>query len=909
MERPTLYCEQNIFSEEPYQKIGKLKILKNGFPPSLSSPVIDFHPSNQHSLKCHENYIQNVASELLFSKEVIKDRGMASLSYQDWDTKVVYDASNVIPQKGMRTILRLRPKQHKLQTEHRRVSCVETFVPSKKLKSKSCINFGNSQWRKHEHNERRDAKERLSKNSAWSTSTEIINGDHTTEEDLMTCKELKNYKVEDLKDIPDECKAGTLLSVFYKIPGYFPPQKQVQDIGGKNKTAETLSIKHYELAPPLRLQDLMNPKVGKYVYATENDFERELYSGVSKIMHQKEPKQKNCIVMDNNSRYEKHVWPSVPKSYRQWMSSDGQADIDRPLRPTKGPLRWVALPTVVGDKSERSPKKSETSAKVFIRSDSRSQDTEPGPLTKMRAKLNIVTEWRSAWLLSASWKDVTLEQLISDLSNVHSSHKISALVTIASSAVSAPQQIAFPKEILSLVSSALREKDDLVRMAAALCQYLILEVSEEARKIMLKSLESGTDADSWAAAQCLALDGNYGHLVIKRILEQMFASTNKEKEEQALYMLRELSNNTHLIHAMLGEALNSGNWGERLMSCKALCVLHGNIGQGVKHKLSHLMWNDWSPGVREAAAKALGKLNQGKEVHHQIRKHLESDSWKSNVEALSLIGVLQIMTAQLFPGFLQSFENDFIAVRRQACKTAGLLQIKDEMVMNCLYDLVQNDPVWKVRAHAIRALGKIGQITPRVTELMLWAVRAKDPGVRIEAYRCVATLHLCDGEVQHALQDRVLLECDELARREVRQTLRALNMAHNDNQEMMSQVKHQLSKLCQKEALFPKVLRMDEYLTSELTALPNTTGWKSEKQEHGLLWDIADKTLLGQSCLSATSATEYQRPDPELQILSSSVRLDGERWWTAIFRSLQRCSIGYRSGLWLGQSRMVTELF
>ncbi|XP_073442340.1 HEAT repeat-containing protein 4 isoform X4 [Dendrobates tinctorius] len=791
MERPTLYCEQNIFSEEPYQKIGKLKILKNGFPPSLSSPVIDFHPSNQHSLKCHENYIQNVASELLFSKEVIKDRGMASLSYQDWDTKVVYDASNVIPQKGMRTILRLRPKQHKLQTEHRRVSCVETFVPSKKLKSKSCINFGNSQWRKHEHNERRDAKERLSKNSAWSTSTEIINGDHTTEEDLMTCKELKNYKVEDLKDIPDECKAGTLLSVFYKIPGYFPPQKQVQDIGGKNKTAETLSIKHYELAPPLRLQDLMNPKVGKYVYATENDFERELYSGVSKIMHQKEPKQKNCIVMDNNSRYEKHVWPSVPKSYRQWMSSDGQA--------------------------------------------------------------------------GASWKDVTLEQLISDLSNVHSSHKISALVTIASSAVSAPQQIAFPKEILSLVSSALREKDDLVRMAAALCQYLILEVSEEARKIMLKSLESGTDADSWAAAQCLALDGNYGHLVIKRILEQMFASTNKEKEEQALYMLRELSNNTHLIHAMLGEALNSGNWGERLMSCKALCVLHGNIGQGVKHKLSHLMWNDWSPGVREAAAKALGKLNQGKEVHHQIRKHLESDSWKSNVEALSLIGVLQIMTAQLFPGFLQSFENDFIAVRRQACKTAGLLQIKDEMVMNCLYDLVQNDPVWKVRAHAIRALGKIGQITPRVTELMLWAVRAKDPGVRIEAYRCVATLHLCDGEVQHALQDRVLLECDELARREVRQTLRALNMAHNDNQEMMSQVKHQLSKLCQKEALFPKVLRMDEYLTSELTALPNTTGWKSEKQEHGLLWDIADKTLLGQSCLSATSATEYQRPDPELQ--------------------------------------------
>ncbi len=45
-----------------------------------------------------------------------------------------------------------------------------------------------------------------------------------------------------------------------------------------------------------------------------------------------------------------------------------------------------------------------------------------------------------------------------------------------------------------------------------------------------------------------------------------------------------------------------------------------------------------------------------------------------------------------------------------------------------------------------------------------------------------------------------------------------------------------------------------------------------------------------------------------LQILSSSDRLDGKRWWTAIFRSLQRCSIGFKSGLWLGHSRTVTEL-
>ena len=45
-----------------------------------------------------------------------------------------------------------------------------------------------------------------------------------------------------------------------------------------------------------------------------------------------------------------------------------------------------------------------------------------------------------------------------------------------------------------------------------------------------------------------------------------------------------------------------------------------------------------------------------------------------------------------------------------------------------------------------------------------------------------------------------------------------------------------------------------------------------------------------------------------LQILSTSVSLDAERRCTAIFRSLQRCSIGFKSGLWLGHSRTFKDL-
>ncbi|XP_069806087.1 HEAT repeat-containing protein 4 [Dendropsophus ebraccatus] len=903
MERPTLYYEKNVFCLEPLTKKGKFNIY-GALPQKLhlsASTVTELHPSNPHSLKCREIYIQNVAGDLHFSKEVIKNRGLASLSYGEWDAREVYDPSNVIPQKGIR---------HRLEAAHLHGGRVQTSGLYKKFKTKSCIGFGNSlgrkpdededggssyltmerpkiflteeaastpramsddstggilkkmpkptaQWIVGHHIEGKDDKERISR---------LTNDGHMTEEDFTTVKELETYKP---KDQREESKAETLLPVFYKIPGYLLPQKQVQEVGVKNKTAESLAIKHFELPPPLRLQDLMNAKAGKYVYATENDFERELYSGVGKIIHQRDPKPKNCIVMENSSTYEKHVQPSVPRSYKEWITSDGHTDVERPLRPKRGALRWVALPTVVADKMKQSPQ-NETSTNVLSDRNTKPKEIQ-GPINKKQVLQNIVTQWRSAWLLSVHWKDTTLEQLTRDLGNIHNSQKISALITMASSAIEAFQPIVFPAEILRLVCSALREEDGLVRMAAALCQYLIQEVSEEARKIMFNSLQNGTDADSWAAAQCLALEANHSYLVIKRILEQMFAATNKETEEQALYLLRKLSKHTNLVHAMLGEALNSGNWGERIMSCKALSILHGTISQGVKSKLSHLMWNDWSNAVRGAAAKALGKLDQGKEVHDQIRMHLESDSWKDKVEALTLIGFLHIMTAQLLPGFLDCFINDFIAVRRQACRTAGLLRIKDDMVMDCLYQLVQNDPVWKIKAHGIKALGKIGYITPRVKELMLRAMRVDEPGVRIEAYRCIATLNLCDGDIQHALQDRMALESNELASREVKQTLTALNVAPKGNQEMMAQVKHQLSKLCQKEVLFPKVLKVDEDEASGKTepdqTLPNSPKWKHRIQEQEPCWDNVGKALSGQSCPSVMSGMEYNSTDSELQVL------------------------------------------
>ncbi|XP_063804010.1 HEAT repeat-containing protein 4 isoform X2 [Pseudophryne corroboree] len=805
----------------------------------FSFPVTKFCPSNRHSTQCQAKYIQNVAGNFSFSKEVIKDRGLASLSYHEWNSNDVYNPSDIVSQLKNRT--KIQPKTNKL--------ChVRQSVSSKQTEVKSCIGFGTSLWRKSEedgpreyiqyaggsrtgpdprpksvaventksktflteipsiftpcknrmeqqskacfpsgsHNvplscnevllkmetkapghwfkghqiESEKAKHRSFQHNGLSNSTEPFSEEHMLEENFRTCNGLEQVQLQTDQVIIEVPTPETLLPAYYKMPGYSSPPRHMQEVGGKNSTAETLTIKHIELSPPLRLQDLINPKAGKYVYATENGFEKELYSEESKMIHQKDRKDKNYIVMDSKNIYKKHVQESLPRSYRGWFSTGGHA--------------------------------------------------------------------------GANWKDATLEQLTRDLGSIHNTHKISALITIATSAVAGtqletlPQELAkinsspnrtlavppLPAEILDLVSDALLHKDALVRMAAALCQFLTRQVSEEARKLMFGFLESGADADSWAAAQCLALEGNHSYLVIKRILTRLFDVANKETEELCCYLLRELSKHTTLVHAMVGETLNSGNWTDRTAACRALAYLHGDISQDLKNKLSHLMWNDWSPTVRGAAAKALGKLGKGKEVHDQIRKHLECDSWKAKVEALCLIGGVRIMTAQLLPGFLQCFANDFVAVRRQACQTAGLLRIKDEMVINCLYQLIQSDPVWKIQAQAIKALGKLGLITSGVKELLLRAVQAGHPGVRIEAYRCIARLHLCDSEVQHALQDRLTLESHELASREVKQTLTALNLAHIGNQEMISVIKQQMPKLCRKELLFPKVLKVTEALDS-----------------------------------------------------------------------------------------------
>ena len=76
-----------------------------------------------------------------------------------------------------------------------------------------------------------------------------------------------------------------------------------------------------------------------------------------------------------------------------------------------------------------------------------------------------------------------------------------------------------------------------------------------------------------------------------------------------------------------------------------------------------------------------------------------------------------------------------------------------------------------------------------------------------------------------------------------------------------------------------------------------------------LLAVITALSLLGYVCISFVHLDLGIFPHYSLHICSSSVKLDGECRWKAIFKSFHRFLMGFKWGLWLSHSRTFTFLF
>uniref|UniRef100_A0A673LKE6 Si:dkey-13p1.3 n=1 Tax=Sinocyclocheilus rhinocerous TaxID=307959 RepID=A0A673LKE6_9TELE len=295
-----------------------------------------------------------------------------------------------------------------------------------------------------------------------------------------------------------------------------------------------------------------------------------------------------------------------------------------------------------------------------------------------------------------------------------------------------------------------------VQMAAAVCQYAMRTPNARDRDILQSTLKQG--ADSWVAAQCLAIDGDTSQAVIQRLLSQHFLRDAPSDHEQSMMLLSNISSKTTLVRSLLAEELNSANWRTRVQACTSIKILELLFMQDLCNKLIYMMWNDWSCAVCHAAALALSKMDAAREMHN-TSEGLDSGPTAWRVEALIFIGQLNIMTPKLLPTFLRCFNDDFVAVRKQACLTAASLMMDDQLVLDQLINLMQNDPLWEVKVEAIDALGKIGWMNPALQELLMWAVHhEEEPSVRIAACKALNTLDAKGPELQHFLQDRYALE-------------------------------------------------------------------------------------------------------------------------------------------------------
>ncbi|XP_016063621.1 PREDICTED: HEAT repeat-containing protein 4-like [Miniopterus natalensis] len=500
-----------------------------------------------------------------------------------------------------------------------------------------------------------------------------------------------------------------------RLPNYLPHVQRVGTTSSNNKTAEDINRMRsiYQL-PSQTYYRQVNPRAGKFAYCTSNVFEQEVYFDKVQVIHQIGAKR-DQIFLENLSQYNKQLSQVFPETPERWTS---QPVPEAPCRPVKGALRWTALPTPAKDLLLQGV---EEDVPIKTRKLKTQEESPKENVTwKLMVLRRMLQEWKTAWALIIEWHHETVEGLLRSLVDMHDDIRIHAIVTCATAALERPRTISqgdsdketvgvpsiqdLPEVLQPALEAALCDKNFNVQMAAAICQYAIQSHNPLARNIMQTALLNGNNVDSWAAAQCLAVEGTASYSVIKRILHQLFNKKNEKTEQQVYMLLSHLSGKTTLTHTMLAVELNSHQWKDRIIACQTLSRISGNVCLDIKHKLIQLMWNDWNKEVRQAAAKALGQMSLGKEVHDTIRVKLGKGNSREKVEALSLIGGLKLMTAKLLPSFLNCFSDDFVAVRRAACLAAGALQIRNKMVLECLLNLTQRDPYWKIKAFAIRGM-------------------------------------------------------------------------------------------------------------------------------------------------------------------------------------------------------------
>ncbi|CAH1785083.1 unnamed protein product [Owenia fusiformis] len=700
-------------------------------------------------------------------------------------------------------------------------------------------------------------------------------------------------------------------AAFYRLPAGIRREKKYIDAeekGAINQTAHRVHVKAYVPPSPPTLRDYMNPAVGDKAYNTENAYQQEWLTGGEQIYQQFGDRSK--ITMNSNNKYKKQLrneFPGKPEAWFPETSDEKHKRLNHTTkvkRAEKGLHRWKSLPEPIDDTAE--------TLNLMPPGYDSEYNRDPDPTERRKVRNNtslskIVEDWQSKWHLNSRYADSKANDLIHDMADIHPHIRLKAIATCSRAADYRPprelgielnpsqRQISqislLPEEIFLCLECLLEDEVEQVKRAAAICLYTLEKPTPEAEEILRVALREDTSVDRWAAAQCLAYYGVCDSEVVGELVAQIMNSEDAIRHEQAAHLLAKLSNNSTLVHSMISEQLNSSSWRHKIIACKLLPKLHGQINKDLAQKLANLMWNDWHSEVRKVAAQTLGKCGHGKDVHDDLKERIISGNERERMDAVSKIGHLGLMTAKLLPTFLTCFNDQYVSVRIETCITCGNLRIVDEKIQNKLIFLATYDNIWKVKALALQALGKINVKSEEVRKCILWALRyEEEAGVRAEACHSLVKIGFHDREVIEILQNRFLVETSAVVKREIEFALEALGISPTQDMDMVAQVKSEVRKLCTRDNICAHIIEHEENVEQkeniqrmiakkkpepkvEITEKPRTASraptatrrLMSPIMSEGTFTPTADREL---TALLTREATEMSQSDYQSQTMS-----------------------------------------
>ncbi|KAL9983640.1 hypothetical protein ACROYT_G005843 [Oculina patagonica] len=807
----------------------------------LADVFTQYHPVTDKSSKdISRSYLKKISSGLAFNEDVLQDRAPHTLPYNEDELNSVFrtgglghhakghmvgpvgrhDTRGVVKRhalchlKGPRKLKPLRrSKTTPAFTNTEKLIRTTTKLKAARSSTENALSQESSKYEWDEF-----VLACLSKSTAQWIISEQSSG--TDKERLTSFYEKRIQETE-------EKPASKELSVAAAAEGKRASSKKKSKELKEKKSQQALEI-HY--TPSFTLSSA----VGSKKLETDNIFQQELLGGAQPVSSKK-TSDSSFIVLDTNDKlkFQKQLQENYPQDSKVWYSSKGpsgkvkEKPQKKPKKPVKGLQRWKELPVVVQD-DNYVPVMKESNIDVKALSNAYKEKK------KMRDDSNvvkIVEEWRSKWFLERRWQKCGTDELIKAMSDINDHVRLAAVSACSKAAElrqmkkeehhlgimldktkgpTPPLEAVLEPELIEAISKLLDDRNSQVKVAAAITLYSLNRPSDKAKSVLLWAMEHGGPPEKWAATQCLALSGVITDKVIVELVNHLHAD-NAVRTEKAGTLLAKLSQQSDVVQSLIAELLNSNSWKDRVTACKVIPKLKGGANKDMTHKLSYLMWNDWSKDVRSAAAQALGRTGNGKLVHDALRERILTGNERIKVDALKKLSNLGIMTARLLPALQECFKSEYVSVRIEAAMVAGKLKITDKGVLTSLLRLASDDNSWKVKAHTIKALGSIGVVDEKLIEVLLWSIRyEKVAAVRAEACNAIAVLGLRDERLLSVLQDRLVVETEELVKREAIITLESLGVEPTGDLEMVEAIRQEVRRLCRKDAIVSHILEEDQ---------------------------------------------------------------------------------------------------